>query len=65
MVVIPAGVEEGAAAHVAQWMRYEPDVRPTRAAQVLGVPAIDPTAASAATGRIKPVNQPIKTIRQR
>jgi len=64
MMVISAGVEERAAAQVAQWMRNEPDPRPTRAAQVLSIAAVDSAAASAATGRIKPVNQPIKTIRQ-
>jgi len=55
MVVITAGIEEGAATPVAQRMSYEPDLRPTRAAQVLGIPAVDPTAASTATGRIQPV----------
>src|SRR5262245_22086862 len=62
MVVITTGVEEGAAAQIAQRMRNQPDLRPTRAAQVLGIPAVDPTAASTATGRIQPVHQPIKTI---
>jgi hypothetical protein len=65
MMVIPAGVEKRAAAQVAQWMRYEPDPRPTLAAKVLSIAAVDSAPASAATGRIKPVNQPIKTIRQR
>jgi len=64
MMVIPAGVEERAPANVAQRMRNEPDPRPTRAAQVLGISAVDSAAASTATGRIKPINQPIKTIRQ-
>jgi hypothetical protein len=64
MMVIPAGVEERAPANVAQRMRNEPDPRPTRPAQVLGISAVDSAAASTATGRIKPINQPIKTIRQ-
>src|SRR5262249_1372404 len=61
----PTVVEERAAANVAERMRNDPDLRPTRAAQVLGIPAVDSAAASAATGRIKPINQPIKTVRQR
>ena len=56
MVGIAAGVEERAAAPVAQRMRNQPDLRPARAAQVLGIPAVDPTAASTATGRIQPVH---------
>jgi len=64
MMIIPAGVEERAAANIAQWMRNEPDLRPTRAAQVFSIAAVDSTAASTATGRIKPIDQPIKTIRQ-
>jgi hypothetical protein len=64
-MVISAGVEERLAAQVAQWMRNEPDLRPTHAAQVLGIAAVDSTAASTATGRIKPVHQPIKTICER
>ena len=65
MMVISAGIEERPATHVAQWMRNEPDLRPTRTAKVLGIAAVDSAAASAATGRVKPINQPIKTIRQR
>jgi hypothetical protein len=64
MMVIPAGIEERASAQVAQWMSNKPDLRPTRAAQVLSIAAVDSTAASTATGRIKPINQPIKTISQ-
>jgi hypothetical protein len=65
MMVFPAGVEERAAAHVTQWMRNEPDPRPTGAAQVLSITAVDSAAASAATWRVKPINQPIETIHQR
>jgi hypothetical protein len=45
-------------------MSNKPDLRPTRAAQVLSIAAVDSTAASTATGRIKPINQPIKTVSQ-
>src|SRR5262245_60079220 len=65
MMVIPAGTDERAAAHVTQWMRNEPDLRPTRTAKVLSIAAVDSAVASAATGRVKPINQPIETIRQR
>jgi len=64
MMVVPAGIEEWAATHITQWMRNQPDLRPTRTAQILGIAAVDSAAASAATGRVKPVNQPIKAIRQ-
>jgi len=64
MMIIPARIEEWSAANIAQWMRNEPDLRPTPAAQVFSIAAVDSTAASTATGRIKPINQPIKTIRQ-
>jgi hypothetical protein len=64
MMVISAGVEERASTQVAQWMSNKPDLRPTRAAQILGIAPVDSTATSTAARRIKPINQPIKTIRQ-
>jgi hypothetical protein len=56
MMVIAARVEERTSAEVAQWMRDEPDLRPTLAAQGLGIATGDATATSTAAGRIKPVN---------
>jgi hypothetical protein len=62
-MIIAAGVEERPAADVTQGMSNELDLRPTRTAQVFSIAAVDPAAARTATGRIKPVNQPIKSIR--
>jgi hypothetical protein len=56
MMVIAAGVEERAAAHIAQWMRNEPDLRPARAAEVFSITAVDSAAASTAARRIEPVH---------
>jgi hypothetical protein len=61
-MVIAAGVKERPSTKVAQWMRNKPDLRPTTAAQGLNIAAGDSAATSTATGRIKPVNQPIKTL---
>jgi hypothetical protein len=65
LMVISLRVREGTAAPVAQWMSNEPDLWPTVAAKVFSISPVDCAAASTATGRIKPIDQPIKTICQR
>jgi hypothetical protein len=52
MMVIAARVKERPSAEIAQWVRNEPDLRPTLAAQCLGIATGDATATSTATGRI-------------
>src|SRR5919106_6943581 len=63
-VIISARVQEWAPTDRAQRMGNEAYLRPARGAEVFCIPPIDSAAASAASRRVKPVNQPIETIRK-
>jgi hypothetical protein len=62
MMVLAGSVEERTAADATQGMTNKPDLGPAGAAQVLGIPAVDPAAASATARRIEPVHQTIEAI---
>jgi len=61
-VIITAGVGKRPAACFTQRMGNRLNLRPTGRAEIFGVPTVNSPCASAATRRIKPVHQPIKTL---
>lgn len=61
-MIVAAGIWKRTAARRAQWMRDPLNVGPAAGTKVFGIAAVNSTAAGPATGRVKPVDQPVETV---
>ena len=64
-MIVTAGVGKGPAADVAHRMAHEPDFVPASGAKILRVVARKRLSARAAARRIEPIDEPVKTFRNR